>query len=447
MHTWLRRSLWDQVPRDHRQSPEGLRRRQLVTLTFLLLGAVVLGWSLRIDPGSTLFYPATLALAVVWTVGAFASGPLHLGRIMHPEGPRRPVVTPVLLGLLLAGVFVLGGLLVREIPALDRQVRWVLEHADQGSGPLILLITVVNGIAEELFFRGAVYAASTRRPVAVSAVAYTLATLATGNVMLTFAAVLLGIVVGLQRRASGGILAPILTHVTWSATMLVALPLVFGVRGPRPGGRGAGRVGWPVTRGGRTTGRRSAPDPACSSRCRLADRAGVPLGYRPVAVDRAAVGHLVDPTAGRSLFAVPTWCSGSPAARGAGEGSVLAALHPTLVPRRHGPADCWRPSSLRRSPAGGGWPDGDEWRHSTLGRLGARARRAVPLAPRHVGSTWSRSDPGWTGARIEPPAAASPTRALPSPTCSSATERRPRSLGGLRQSRPMSSSARRTASA
>ena len=229
MHTWLRRSLWDQVPRDHRQSPEGLRRRQLVTLTFLLLGAVVLGWSLRIDPGSTLFYPATLALAVVWTVGAFASGPLHLGRIMHPEGPRRPVVTPVLLGLLLAGVFVLGGLLVREIPALDRQVRWVLEHADQGSGPLILLITVVNGIAEELFFRGAVYAASTRRPVAVSAVAYTLATLATGNVMLTFAAVLLGIVVGLQRRAAGGILAPILTHVTWSATMLVALPLVFGV--------------------------------------------------------------------------------------------------------------------------------------------------------------------------------------------------------------------------
>ena len=129
MHTWLRRSLWDQVPRDHRQSPEGLRRRQLVTLTFLLLGAVVLGWSLRIDPGSTLFYPATLALAVVWTVGAFASGPLHLGRIMHPEGPRRPVVTPVLLGLLLAGVFVLGGLLVREIPALDRQVRWVLEDS------------------------------------------------------------------------------------------------------------------------------------------------------------------------------------------------------------------------------------------------------------------------------------------------------------------------------
>ena len=229
MHSWLRRSLWEQVPRDHRETREGLRRRQVVTLGFLLLGALVLGWSLRIEPGSTLFYPATLALAAVWTVGAFASGPLHLGRIMHPAGPRRPVMTPILLGLLLAGVFVVGGLVVREIPALDRQVRWVLEHADQGSGPLIVLITVVNGIAEELFFRGAVFAASTRYPVAVTTAAYTLATLATGNVMLTFAAVVVGTVGGLQRRASGGILAPILTHVTWALVMLVALPLVFGV--------------------------------------------------------------------------------------------------------------------------------------------------------------------------------------------------------------------------
>ena len=38
--------------------------------------------------------------------------------------------------------------------------------------------------------------------------------------MLAFAAVLLGTLVGLERRASGGILAPILTHLTWSLTML-----------------------------------------------------------------------------------------------------------------------------------------------------------------------------------------------------------------------------------
>ena len=67
----------------------------------------------------------------------------------------------------------------------------------------------------------------TRHPVTVTSVAYTVATLATGNVMLGFAAVLLGVVVGLQRRASGGILAPVLTHLTWSLSMLFLLPLIF----------------------------------------------------------------------------------------------------------------------------------------------------------------------------------------------------------------------------
>ena len=121
----------------------------------------------------------------------------------------------------------LGALLVRQVPPLDRQVSSVLDHAGAGTTPLLVAITVLNGVAEELFFRGALYAAVPRHPVVVSTLAYTVATLATGNVMLGFAAVLLGLVVGLERRASGGVLAPILTHVTWSTIMLFALPLVF----------------------------------------------------------------------------------------------------------------------------------------------------------------------------------------------------------------------------
>jgi len=227
---WFRRALWEVVPRDHRQEPRDLRRRQLVTVAFVVLGGVVLGLSLRIEPGSAWFYPATFGLAAVWTIGAFASGPLHLGRIVVRDRHLRPSVTPVVLGLGLAGVFVAGALLVRSISwlsGLEDQVVSVVDYADQGSLPILVVVTAVNGIAEELFFRGAAYAAITVHPVLWTTVAYGVATLATGNVMLSFAAVLLGVVVGLERRASGGILGPVLTHCTWSLTMLLVLPLVF----------------------------------------------------------------------------------------------------------------------------------------------------------------------------------------------------------------------------
>lgn len=226
---WLSRAVWQRVPRDHREAPAALRRRQLVTIGFVLLGGAVLGFSLRIEPGNAWFYPATVALALVWIVGAFASGPLHLGRMSTRTSGRavRPVVAPLLLGLGLAGVFVLGALVVRHVPFLEGQVRSVIDHADQGSLAVIAIVTALNGVAEELFFRGAAYAAIPFHPVVWTTIAYTVATLAAGNVMLAFAAVLLGALVGLERRATGGILAPIITHVSWSLTMLFALPALF----------------------------------------------------------------------------------------------------------------------------------------------------------------------------------------------------------------------------
>ncbi len=232
MQAWLQRALWDVVPRDHRQSQHELRRRQLTTAGFVLVGAVVLGFLLRMEPGSTAFYVTSLVVALVWFVGAFASGPLYLGRIpigTDLSGPtKRPITTPLLLGAALALVFVAGGLVVAQIPWLSDQVATVISYADAGSLPILIVITAVNGVAEELFFRGALYAAITKYPILWSTLAYVIATAATGNIMLAFAAILLGLVVGLQRRASGGILAPIITHCTWSLTMLVTLPYIFG---------------------------------------------------------------------------------------------------------------------------------------------------------------------------------------------------------------------------
>ena len=41
--------------------------------------------------------------------------------------------------------------------------------------------------------------------------------------------ILLGFVCALERRASGGVLAPMLTHFVWGLIMVLALPPLFGL--------------------------------------------------------------------------------------------------------------------------------------------------------------------------------------------------------------------------
>jgi membrane protease YdiL (CAAX protease family) len=224
----LRPALVDKVPRNHREPDEVFRRRRLVVALVLVAGALMLGLSLSVRPADPAFYPLTAGLAAVWLIGGLGSGPLHLGRISFRGQLRRPILTPVAIGLAAAAVFVLGALVVREIDPLRTFTENVLAHARRGSLPLIAAVTVLNGIAEETFFRGALFAAlGDRRPVLLSTAIYAVVTVATRNPMLVFAALTLGLVLGLQRRASGGILAPMLTHVTWSVVMLLALPPLF----------------------------------------------------------------------------------------------------------------------------------------------------------------------------------------------------------------------------
>ena len=227
--------LVDKVPRDHREPDEAFVRRRRVTAGVSLAGAGLLGVSLSTEPGSAAFYGLTLGVAGTWVAGGFASGPLHLGWMQaRDETLRRPVVTPVLTGVGAFGLFYGCALVVRRIPVLDDAIASVLTYADQGSTPLVLLTTLANGAAEEVFFRGALYAAlGDRHPVALSTAVYALATTTTRNPALVLAAGVMGTLLGAQRRASGGIQAPVLTHLTWSSLMLRYLPPLFNDRVPR----------------------------------------------------------------------------------------------------------------------------------------------------------------------------------------------------------------------
>jgi len=230
LRAFVRATLVEPVPRDHTEPDWAFRRRRVVVVITLLVGAVILTWALRIEPGDPTFYVATFALAGVWAVGAFASGPLHLGRGNTRGGQEtsRAVVQSLALGGLLLGLFMAGAVVVAQVPALRNPVQELLDHARFGSLALVAVITTVNGIAEELYFRGAMYAAVGRRhAVAVTTIVYTLVTATSDIPLLVLAGALVGLVVGLQRRVTGGILGPVITHLTWSLGMLFLLPVAF----------------------------------------------------------------------------------------------------------------------------------------------------------------------------------------------------------------------------
>lgn len=230
---WLAeaKAIISACPTPYHEAPSVIRRRRVIVAVVLVVGAALLGYSLTLEPGNDLFYWLTLALAGVWALGAFASGPLHLGCIRFRGRNQRPVITGTAIGLLLGAVFIIGGLIAREIPPVRDYIIVVLEFANYGPLALVVFITVINGLAEEMFFRGALYSAlGTMRPILISTIFYVIATaVTTGNPMLGFAAIILGPICAFERRVTGGVLAPMLTHFFWGLVMVLALPPLFGV--------------------------------------------------------------------------------------------------------------------------------------------------------------------------------------------------------------------------
>jgi membrane protease YdiL (CAAX protease family) len=181
-------------------------------------GSGLLGASLASRPGSRRFHVLTASVAATWFAGA--------GRV--PRG-RRDVVQPVVAGAGAFGVFYGCALVARRIPPLRRAIAGVLGHAHHGSAPSVAATTLVTGVAEEFFFRGALYDAfGARRSTAL----YVLSTTATRNPALVLASTVMGTLFAVQRGRSGGVQAPLLTHVVWSALMLAFLPRLFPPASP-----------------------------------------------------------------------------------------------------------------------------------------------------------------------------------------------------------------------
>jgi hypothetical protein len=194
-----------------------------------LIGTGLLGASLSTKPASRGFYALTFSVAGTWLIGGLAVEPLDWDSFRGNERSfGKLVAVPVLTGVAAFGAFFGASLVARRIPVLNEALVSVLNYAERGSDSLVLATTLANGVAEEVFFRGSLFTAlAPAHPVAASTGVYMLTTCATRNPALVVAAGVMGTVFAVQRRSTGGLLAPMLTHVTWSALMVRFLPALF----------------------------------------------------------------------------------------------------------------------------------------------------------------------------------------------------------------------------
>ena len=206
----LRGLLWDKVPRDHRQDPRPFLVRRVVTAVFVVIGAVVLGWSLQIDAGR---------LDVLRRDAGAGRGldrrRVRVGTALPRPGrprraPRRPAPS--------------GGRRGRARPRAGRRLRRRRPRRPPGAAhrpadqqrarPRRPGRHAPAGAHHRrqrdrrgAVLPGALYAASraTRSRSARSRTSSRHSPPATS--CSAFAAILLGVVVGLERRASGGVIA------------------------------------------------------------------------------------------------------------------------------------------------------------------------------------------------------------------------------------------------
>jgi membrane protease YdiL (CAAX protease family) len=189
------------------------------------VGTTLTALTLRVPRGSGAFYAAGFAQAGVWSAASVACRPIAwTGRWDRV----RELLTGAGVGALSFVAFVGAAAVGRHVGFLAGPIDSVLRKADSGPVVFVLALALVNGVAEELFFRGVLVDLTLHlgsvAAVSISTTVYVAVTAVGGNNALTAAALVMGAVFAIERVVSRGLLVPIVTHLVWSTLMILALP-------------------------------------------------------------------------------------------------------------------------------------------------------------------------------------------------------------------------------
>lgn len=197
----------------------GKQRNGLVLAATLVAAAYLTGRVYDEPPGSSRTSLLAYLLAMVLLLGAELSGGLPPPR---SKRGKRPIARPLLTALALFVAFLVANAVLGRIPVVDHAVDDLLARSDAGTFHFFVSV-VCAGVAEEAFYRGALFH-RVPAPVLTTTVAHVLCTIPAGNVAVTGAAAVLGLVCGTTRRVSGGWWEPAVTHAAWSLAILWLLP-------------------------------------------------------------------------------------------------------------------------------------------------------------------------------------------------------------------------------
>lgn len=196
----------------------------------MALGTLVLHRTLQNTAGASGLLLWSTVLFAVWIAGW-----LTITRLAPPTAQAKPgwhstwvsahpLLFTLTVGAGFAGASLIGALVLRELPFLGGDVTGSASRVTDS--PLaVFLIALATGLAEELFFRLGLSRLLPRKwfPL-VSTVAYGLVTLASGNIALTLAAVLLGATASIALTLTGRWYTPVIVHALWSIALIGVFP-------------------------------------------------------------------------------------------------------------------------------------------------------------------------------------------------------------------------------
>lgn len=193
----------------------------------VLVGAVavaIVAWLALFARRRDDIWPRTWAVAlclIAYSVGALAL----VGRLDEVLGPVGP--GPVAAGVAVGGAWLVAthighAVLCRLIPSFVDQIRDLYRLGVDDPARRVLGPIIAMAIAEELLFRGVV---QTMAGFAAGVALYTIVQVVERKWALVLAALLGGTIWGGLYAWTGGLIAPVVAHALWTATLTLVWPL------------------------------------------------------------------------------------------------------------------------------------------------------------------------------------------------------------------------------